>query len=134
MNARGQGSAPGFILPKWIRPGEKVGNCEARHSFRVTPGEIGSITNLTVGWLLYPGVRRQQKSWVAYQPVAGQGPCPMNTSLLFWILMLLYLVAGLWANWPVSGANAKAGAGTVLVFVLLAVLGWKVFGPAVHGP
>jgi len=42
--------------------------------------------------------------------------------------MLLWLVFGLWSNWP---APRPIG-GTLLLFILLVILGWKVFGPPVH--
>jgi len=55
----------------------------------------------------------------------------MSISLIFWVLMLMWLVFGLWSNWPLTGP--KPVAGTLLLFILLALLGWKVFGPAIHG-
>jgi hypothetical protein len=56
----------------------------------------------------------------------------MSTTLLFWVLMLFWLVFGLWSNWPLSGGNAKTSGGNLLLFILLAILGWKVFGAAIH--
>jgi hypothetical protein len=60
----------------------------------------------------------------------------MSTNLAFWVLMLLYLAFGLWNNWPTSMDKAKDKAkdlgASFLVFVLLAILGWQVFGPALH--
>lgn len=58
----------------------------------------------------------------------------MQLSLLFWILMLLWLVLGVAPNWP-SGNQAswRPFGGSLLLFVLIAMLGWKTFGPAVHG-
>jgi len=53
----------------------------------------------------------------------------MTLGLMFWILMLLWLVLGLWhawPNWPVVGSN-------LLLFLLFLVLGWKTFGPPIHG-
>lgn len=58
----------------------------------------------------------------------------MTLDVVFWILMLLWLVFGAWPvfrgpaapNWPLIG-------GTLLQFILFALLGWKVFGPAIHG-
>ena len=54
----------------------------------------------------------------------------MTFGLAFWILMLLWLVLGLavhyypaWGPWP----------GTILLFILLLLLGWKVFGAPLHG-
>lgn len=59
----------------------------------------------------------------------------MQKSLLFWILMLLWLVVGLWGFWPANGAVVGygiAGWGLVL-FVLVGLLGWKVFGAPLQG-
>jgi len=60
----------------------------------------------------------------------------MTLQLLYWILMLLWLVFGLWANWPAPGAPRDGTAfrplgGTVLLFVLLVILGWETFGSPV---
>lgn len=55
----------------------------------------------------------------------------MSISLLFWILMLLWLVFGVFPAW--DGANFRPFAGGLLLFALIAILGWKTFGPALHG-
>jgi hypothetical protein len=58
----------------------------------------------------------------------------MSIGLIFWILMLLWLVLGLWMNWPGRPALPYGMVGsTLLLFVLFLILGWKVFGPAIHG-
>lgn len=58
----------------------------------------------------------------------------MEIGLIFWVIMLLWLIFGfmwnsnstmfgtwgLWGNW-------------LLLFILFVLLGWKVFGPAIHG-
>jgi hypothetical protein len=52
----------------------------------------------------------------------------MSVGFLFWILMILWLVFGFW-QWgmtPLFGGN-------LLLWVLLALLGWKVFGFPIHG-
>jgi hypothetical protein len=50
----------------------------------------------------------------------------MSISLLFWLLMVLWLVAVAvpvpYGKWP----------GTVLLWVLLALIGWRVFGAMLH--
>jgi hypothetical protein len=55
----------------------------------------------------------------------------MKIGLLFWILMLVWLVFGVWAYWPVSGAVVAYPlvGGNLLLLVLVGLLGWKVFGP-----
>lgn len=55
----------------------------------------------------------------------------MKIGVLFWILMLLWLVFGVWANWPAaSGSTVAFGpvGWSLLLFVLVGILGWKVFG------
>jgi hypothetical protein len=60
----------------------------------------------------------------------------MSFQLLYWVLMLLWLVFGLWAGWPATGAAGPAAfrplGGTLLLFILLVILGWQVFGSPVH--
>jgi hypothetical protein len=49
----------------------------------------------------------------------------MKLSSWYWLIMLLLLVYGLWrhrAHWPVVG----------LVFLLLVVVGWAVFGSPIQ--
>jgi hypothetical protein len=57
----------------------------------------------------------------------------MDIGLLFWVIMIITLIFGLWSNWPVGPGGIKPLGSTLLVFILLAILGWKVFGPALHG-
>lgn len=55
----------------------------------------------------------------------------MKIGLLFWILMLLWLLFGLWVNWPAGTSDGHAFApvgGSLLLFVVIGILGWKVFG------
>jgi hypothetical protein len=54
----------------------------------------------------------------------------MKIGLLFWILMLIWLLFGAWTNWPgmQTGVYGPFG-GTVLLFILIGILGWKLFGP-----
>ena len=57
----------------------------------------------------------------------------MTRSLLFWTIMILLLIGGLFVNWPHSGSPPYPLAYGVVGGVLLALLGWNVFGPAVKG-
>lgn len=57
----------------------------------------------------------------------------MTIGLLFWILMIIWLVFGLIIVWPAAGPRYYPVGGHLLVWILLALLGWKVFGPALHG-
>lgn len=57
----------------------------------------------------------------------------MPIALLFCLLMLLWLVFGATLAWPRDPANRYAFGGSLLLWVLLALLGWKVFGFVVQG-
>ena len=54
----------------------------------------------------------------------------MRIGSLFWILMILWFIFGLWLLWPASGGSAAYGpmGGNLLLFILLGLLGWKSFG------
>lgn len=54
----------------------------------------------------------------------------MSIALIFWVIMLVWLVFGLYSNWPTGGA--KVIGGVVLEWILFALLGWAVFGAAIH--
>ena len=56
----------------------------------------------------------------------------MSRGLLFWLLMLLWLVLSIWWAWPVAGGGYLVLGLPVLLFVLLALLGWQAFGPPVR--
>lgn len=56
----------------------------------------------------------------------------MSIGFLFWLLMILTVIFGFWANWPLTAANGRPFGTTLLTFVLFALLGWAVFGAAIH--
>ena len=56
----------------------------------------------------------------------------MSIALIFWIIMLVSLVFGLVGNWPAAGARPWPLANSFVIWVLLFLLGWAVFGAAVH--
>ena len=57
----------------------------------------------------------------------------MSIALLFWILMLFWLIVWLWLDYvPGQPYPVKRVPGSVLLFILLVILGWRVFGSAVH--
>lgn len=56
----------------------------------------------------------------------------MSLGLAFWILMLIWFVFGVAWHFGLVGAYGPWG-GTTLLFVLLLLVGWKVFGPPLHG-
>jgi len=53
----------------------------------------------------------------------------MTLGLAFWILMLLALIFSSWVSWP----NQRLIGSNLLLWFLLLLLGWKVFGPPIHG-
>jgi hypothetical protein len=57
----------------------------------------------------------------------------MSLGLAFYILMLIWLVFGFaWNYGTIPGTYGPWGH-TILLFVLLLLLGWQVFGPPLHG-
>lgn len=53
----------------------------------------------------------------------------MTLEVLFWFLMIIWLLFGMYLNYEAGKPYPFVrGAGTLLVFVLLAILGWQVFG------
>ena len=59
----------------------------------------------------------------------------MTKGMLFWVLMILWLIFGLWISWPVGGGGAAVFAplgSNLLLWILLGLLGWQVFGAAVQ--
>lgn len=58
----------------------------------------------------------------------------MTRGLLFWILMILWLILGLYLNREAIGAGSYGIAGgNLLLFILFALLGWQVFGSPIQG-
>ena len=53
----------------------------------------------------------------------------MSIGLVFWILMLFWLVFGLWRGW----GDHYAMGGSVLQFLLFLLLGWHAFGAPIRG-
>lgn len=54
----------------------------------------------------------------------------MSRGLVFWIIMLIWLILGIFGIYS-SGFHAVTVGGTLLEFVLFGLLGWQTFGPAV---
>ena len=53
----------------------------------------------------------------------------MTLGLAYWILMLIWLAFGIWStDWK----QPKAAGSDGFLFILLLLLGWKVFGPPIH--
>jgi hypothetical protein len=51
--------------------------------------------------------------------------------ILFYVIMLIWFVFGLWWSWPREQSPQGYGmiGGNLMLFILLLLLGWKVFGP-----
>ena len=56
----------------------------------------------------------------------------MTAGLCFWILMLIWLVFGLWQFSPVDQRTPPRVGGWLLLFLLIALLGWHDYGAAIH--
>ncbi len=54
----------------------------------------------------------------------------MSFALCYWVLMLVWLVVGFVACPPARGNGY--GVGTIGLFILLLLLGWKVFGSPIQ--
>jgi hypothetical protein len=57
----------------------------------------------------------------------------MTIAFLFWLLMLLWLLFGLYWTWPADGRAFAPVGGNLLLFILLFLLGWKLFGFPIQG-
>jgi hypothetical protein len=59
----------------------------------------------------------------------------MTIGFLFWLLMILWLIFGLYWNWPSQpGPSGFAPlGGNLLLFILLFLLGWATFGFVIQG-
>jgi hypothetical protein len=54
----------------------------------------------------------------------------MSRGLIFWVIMLLLLLSMIGAFVGIGGAYMRQASG-IIEWVLLALLGWNVFGPMV---
>lgn len=58
----------------------------------------------------------------------------MTISFLFWLLMILWFLFGLyWNSNDFKAGNYGGFGGNLLLFILLFLLGWKVFGFVIQG-
>jgi hypothetical protein len=56
----------------------------------------------------------------------------MTIGFIFWLLMLIGAILTVWSGWPYNG-NYRPFSGLFFIFVLMFLLGWKVFGFVVQG-
>jgi hypothetical protein len=54
----------------------------------------------------------------------------MPLGILFWILMIFWLVFGIFR---IYSKDWWLGGGSLFLFVLFAIIGWKLFGPVIQG-
>lgn len=54
----------------------------------------------------------------------------MSYGLLYYILLLFWLVFGIWLGWD---AGYRAFGPNILLFVLFLLIGMKIFGAPLHG-
>lgn len=54
----------------------------------------------------------------------------MTFSLVFWILMLIWAVFGLWDIYSSSPYGFRIH--SLMIFILFLLLGWRVFGAPIH--
>lgn len=55
----------------------------------------------------------------------------MSAGIWFWIIYVLCVLFGFWALWPAAGGyHVLAFPG--VVFVLIGLLGWGIFGPPIQ--
>ena len=60
--------------------------------------------------------------------------CTVSIGFIFWLLMILWLLFGLyWNRADLRGGNYGLVGGNVMLFIVLFLLGWKVFGFPIQG-
>ena len=68
-----------------------------------------------------------------FPPTERYAPLPvypgMNLSLLFWVLYIISVIFSLYQN---RTALPVWAGGSLIQFILIGILGWQVFGAAVH--
>lgn len=58
----------------------------------------------------------------------------MTIGFVFWLLMLLWILFGLYSNREdLRGGKYGVTGGNLLLFILLFLLGWRVFGFIIQG-
>lgn len=52
----------------------------------------------------------------------------MSLAIAYWVLMLIWLALVIYSSWP----NLRSGGGNLVLFLLLVIIGWQVFGAPLH--
>jgi hypothetical protein len=55
----------------------------------------------------------------------------MPMSILFWVIYIISLLVGFWGYYEPTGAWVRRAGGYIALWVLVGILGWSVFGPAI---
>jgi len=55
----------------------------------------------------------------------------MSIAILFWVIMVMWLLFGAWTT-AASWSEKRMAGGFIVQWVLFALLGWAVFGAALH--
>ena len=57
----------------------------------------------------------------------------MPIGILFWVLMIIWLIFGVWGDYTAGQPYPlRRGGYHLLTFVLFAIIGWKLFGSVVQ--
>jgi len=56
----------------------------------------------------------------------------MNLQTVFWMIYIVSVLFGFWINWPLGAANGRSFGGHLIIMVLIGLLGWALFGGAIH--
>ena len=57
----------------------------------------------------------------------------MSIGLLFWLIMVIWLLFGAAVAWPRDAPNRYGFGSNLVLWVVIALLGWKVFGFVIQG-
>jgi len=56
----------------------------------------------------------------------------MTIGLLFWLIYILSLIFSIWGYYPFVQANYRPFGGSILMYILVGLLGWAVFGAPIR--
>lgn len=57
----------------------------------------------------------------------------MTLGLVFWIIMLVWVLFNFWGYWQPPQAPWFPWGGNAILFILLLILGWGLFGAPIRG-
>ena len=55
----------------------------------------------------------------------------MGVGIWFWVIYVICVILGIWLQYPF--ADRRVFGTNLVVWVLIGLLGWGVFGPPIHG-